>query len=79
MAVYKRGYQRYQGELTPHWRRLLVLPRTSWERLFRQRLVVVLLAVSMLWPLLCAGYIYLASHMDLLQGAGGPLSRIVEI
>jgi len=27
MAIYKRGYERYQGPLTSHWTRVLVLPR----------------------------------------------------
>jgi ABC-2 type transport system permease protein len=46
----------------------MVLPRFAWRRLFRQRLVVLLTVISMIWPLLCAGFIYLTNHADLLKG-----------
>ena len=70
MAVYKRGYQRYEGPIQGRWARFMVLPRFAWNRLIRQRLVVLLLAVSMVWPLLCAVYLYIGNHTDLLQGMG---------
>ncbi len=80
MAVYKRGYQRYDGPLTSHATRLLSMPRFAWDRLMQQRLVVILMALSMLWPLLCGGFIYLANHLDLLKGFGGnDLGKMVEI
>jgi ABC-2 type transport system permease protein len=68
MAVYKRGYQRYDGPLTGRWARFLVLPRYSWRRLYQQRLVLLLTMLAMLWPVLCGGFIYLTNHMELLQG-----------
>ncbi len=46
----------------------MVLPRFAWRRLFHQRLVVLLIAVAMIWPLLCAGFIYLTNHAELLKG-----------
>lgn len=46
----------------------MVLPRFAWRRLFHQRLVVLLMVVAMIWPLLCAGFIYIANHADLLKG-----------
>ena len=67
MAVYKRGYQRYTGPLTGRWTRLLVFPRFAWRRLFGQSLVLLLIILTF-WPLLCAGFIYLANHPELLQG-----------
>ena len=80
MAVYKRGYERYDGPLTSHTTRLLAMPRFAWARLMDQKLVVILLALSMLWPLLCGGFIYLANHLSLLQGFGGnDLGKMVEI
>ena len=42
MAVYKRGYRRYDGPLTGRWLRFMVLPRHAWRRLYEQRLVVLL-------------------------------------
>jgi ABC-2 type transport system permease protein len=68
MAVYRRGYQRYQGAVTGHWARFMVLPRFAWRRLFHQRLVVLLTVVAMIWPLLCGGFIYLTNNVDLLKG-----------
>ena len=34
MAVYKRGYRRYDGPLADRWTRLLAFPRFAWRRLF---------------------------------------------
>ncbi|MGQ9633047.1 MAG: ABC transporter permease [Bryobacteraceae bacterium] len=71
MAVYRRGYQRYQGPLTSHAARVLAFPRLAWRRLMNQRLVLIALIVSLIWPLLCLGYIYLANNLDLLKTMGG--------
>src|SRR4026208_1931653 len=68
MSVYKRGYRRYDGPLTGRWTRFMVLPRYAWRRLYEQRLVILLTVVSFIWPLLCAGFIYLTNHLELLQG-----------
>ena len=67
MSVYRRGYQRYQGKIEGRWMRFLVLPRFSWKRMFRQRLVVLLLVAAMVWPLLCAAFIYFSHSTDLLK------------
>lgn len=80
MAVYKRGYQRYQGPLTSPASRLLVLPRFAWERLMQQRLISILFIVALFWPTGCALFIYLSHHLDLLQGFGGAATaKIFEI
>src|SRR5438105_1156095 len=70
MAVYRRGYHRYQGPLTGRWNRLLVLPRFAWARLMGQRLVVILFVVSMFWPAACIAFVYLAHHLELLPLPG---------
>jgi ABC-2 type transport system permease protein len=73
MAVYKRGYQRYQGPIQGRWAKFCVLPRFAWRRMLSQRLVVLLIVLSMIWPLLCALYLYIGNHADLLKGLGvGP-------
>jgi ABC-2 type transport system permease protein len=79
MAVYKRGYQRYQGPVTGHYARLLALPRFAWQQLFQQRLMVALLALSCLWPLLCAVFIYISNHSELWAGLGGGLKNFLQI
>jgi ABC-2 type transport system permease protein len=75
MAVYRRGYQRYQGPLTGHGTRLLAAPRFAWERLFQQRLVLVCTIVAFIWPLLCGVFIYLANNADLWAGFG-PAAKV---
>ena len=35
MAVYKRSYKSYTGQLTPEWSRWMVIPRYAWQGLFR--------------------------------------------
>ena len=79
MAVYKRGYQRYQGPVTGHWTRLLTLPRLAWQQLFEQRMMIVLLALSCLWPLLCGVFIYISNHTELWAGLGGGLRKLLAI
>jgi ABC-2 type transport system permease protein len=68
MAVYKRGYRRYNGPLTGRWTRFMVLPGHAWRRLYQQRLVLLLTLAGYVWPLLCAGFVYLANHTELLPG-----------
>lgn len=79
MAVYRRGYQRYNEGLTSHAARMMVMPRFTWEALLSQKFVLILLVVSMFWPLLCAGYVYLANHSELWQGLGGGFKKFLII
>ena len=79
MAVYKRGYQRYQGALTAPWTRLFVLPRFAWQRLMQQRLVVIILVVALFWPVACAFFVYLSHHAELLLGFGSTLPDFLKI
>jgi ABC-2 type transport system permease protein len=79
MAVYKRGYQRYQGAMTSRWTRFMALPCFAWRRLFQQRLVISLATISLIWPLLCAIFIYISNHADLLKGFGGPFQSFLAV
>ena len=79
MAVYRRGYQRYQGPITSRRARFLVLPRFAWRRLFQQRLIALLLLVALIWPLLCAIFIYISNHAELLKGMGKQFQNFVEV
>jgi ABC-2 type transport system permease protein len=79
MAVYKRGYRRYQGPLTGHWTRFMVLPRYAWRRLYQQRLVVMLTVLAFVWPVLCAGFIYLTNYADLLQGLDEDFRKLIRV
>ena len=79
MAVYRRGYQRYQGPITSRRARFLVLPRFAWRRLFQQRLIALLMLVALIWPLLCAIFIYVSNHAELLKGMGKQFQDFVEV
>jgi ABC-2 type transport system permease protein len=79
MAVYKRGYQRYQGPLTGRWTRFLVLPSYAWRKLYRERLVLMLTMLAFVWPLLCAGFIYLTNHAELLQGLEPEFRQFIQV
>lgn len=79
MAVHKRGYRRYAGPLTGAWARFLVLPRYAWRRLYQQRLVLLLTVLAFVWPLLCAGFIYLTNHVELLQGLEPEFREFIQV
>jgi ABC-2 type transport system permease protein len=79
MAVYKRGYQRYNGAMTGRLTRLMVLPGYSWRDLLKKRLMVSLLIISMFWPLGCIGFIYFSNHLDLLVNLGPKFKSFLQI
>ena len=79
MAVYKRGYRRYDGPLTGQLTRFLVLPRYAWRDLYEQRLVILLTMAAFIWPLLSAGFIYLTNHLELLQGLDPEFLEFIKI
>lgn len=79
MAVYKRGYRRYRGPLTGRWTRFLVLPRNAWRRLYQQRLVLALTMLAFVWPILCAGFVYITNHAELLQGLDREFRQFIQV
>jgi ABC-2 type transport system permease protein len=80
MAVYKKTYRPYEGELTPSWSRFLVIPRYAFEELHGKRFLTIFFLASFVYPLICALIIYVqhnASALSLLgvqQGARGLIS-----
>lgn len=58
MAVYKRTYKSYAGDLTPEWSRFMVIPRYAWRTLFQQRLITILYVICFFYPLGAALVIY---------------------
>jgi len=82
MAVFRRGYERYDGPLTGPVTRFMAIPRFAWSKILSQRFVVILLVLSLFWPLLCAGFVYVSNHADLLPNLGGmagPIAKLLEI
>jgi ABC-2 type transport system permease protein len=79
MAVYKKTYRPYEGELTPAWSRFLVIPRYAFEELHGKRFLSIFFIASFIYPLICALIIYVqhnASALSLLgvQGARALIS-----
>jgi len=79
MAVYRRGYQKYQGPVSGRWTRFMVLPRFAWRRLYQRRLVLLLTVVAMIWPLLCGIFIYLSNNLELLKGASNQFTQFIQV
>jgi ABC-2 type transport system permease protein len=57
----------------------MVLPRYAWRSLYQQRLVVLLTMAAFIWPLLCAGFVYLANYVELLQGLEPEFRAFVQV
>jgi ABC-2 type transport system permease protein len=57
----------------------MVLPRYAWRKLYQQRLVILLTMVAMVWPVLCAGFVYLTNHAELLQGLDGEFRQFIQV
>jgi ABC-2 type transport system permease protein len=79
MAVYKKTYRPYEGELTPGWSRFLVIPRYAFEEFRGKRFLTIFFFLSFIYPLIAALIIYVqhnASALGLLgvQGARGLIS-----
>lgn len=66
MAVYKRRYKVYQGELTPTWSRFMVLARYSLSSMFTVRLFTAYFVMCFIPFLVGLVYIYLA-HSQIAQ------------
>lgn len=78
MAVYRRNYKPYEGALTAHWARFLVLFRYSRRNLFRSKFLTALFVASFFYPVACLVLIYLAHSATFLEQIGIP-SRILTI
>jgi ABC-2 type transport system permease protein len=57
----------------------MVLPRYAWQKLYQQRLVLVLTMAACIWPLLCAGFVYLTNHVELLQGLDREFREFIQV
>ena len=62
MAVYERKYRSYEGEQTPTWSRFLVLPRYSFEQVFKSRLFLIVIVLCAIPTLIFAAGIYLPNN-----------------
>jgi ABC-2 type transport system permease protein len=79
MAVYKRTYTPYHGDLTPEWSRFLILPRASWAKFGQSKLLMSLRMASLIYPLGCILYVYLANNLSVLQSLGLPAGQYLNV
>jgi len=66
MAVHKRTYHRYAGELTPPWSRFLIVSRYASERALSSRAFIVFFVLCFFYPLGCALALYINHNPRLL-------------
>jgi ABC-2 type transport system permease protein len=67
MAVYKRAYKGYGGGITQAWSRFLILPRYSYEQIFKSRFLTIFLMICAFVPLVFGLYIYFANNLTFLD------------
>ena len=79
MAVHKRTYRRYSGELTPAWSRFLILYRYSRKSLLRSRLLTGFYVLCFFFPLFCAIEIYLLHNLEFGAKYGFDLARFIAV
>ena len=80
MAVYKKTYRPYEGELTSSVSRFLVIPRYAFEDLHRSRFLTIFFIGSFIYPLISALIIYVqhnASALKLLNAESA--QRLISI
>ncbi len=81
MAVYKRAYRGYSGDLTPAWSRFLILTRYAYRGLFKSRALTVMFMACFVPFLGYVAALYLNHNASLismihLRNAGGSLFEI---
>jgi ABC-2 type transport system permease protein len=62
MAVYKRNYKPYNGELTAQWSRFLILPRYSLAKIFDSKIFTGFIVACLIPFLVAATLIYLSHN-----------------
>jgi ABC-2 type transport system permease protein len=79
MAVYKRTYKGYSGALTATWSRFLILPGYSYSRLFQSKFLMLFNLACMIFPIGCAGFIYLSHNLSFLKAFNVQAGNFLEI
>lgn len=70
MAVYKKTYRPYDGELTSSVSRFLVIPRYAFEEMQKSRFLTIFFLASFIYPLVCALIIYVQHNSSALNLLG---------
>jgi ABC-2 type transport system permease protein len=78
MAVYKRNYGRFRGDLTPAWSRFLILPRYAYRDVFQSRGFVAFFTLCFALPFAGLLMIYLHHNLAALKFLNLPLDQLKE-
>ena len=70
MAVYKKTYRPYEGELTSSLTRFLVIPRFAFEEMQKSRFLTIFFLASFIYPLVSALIIYVQHNVSALNLLG---------
>jgi ABC-2 type transport system permease protein len=70
MAVHKRSYRGYAGQLTPLWSRCLIVTRYAFKNVFQWKLLTSFFVACFIFPLSCAVVIYVNHNLRLLAMFG---------
>ena len=73
MAVYKRNYGRFRGDLTPAWSRFLILPRYAYRDVFQSRGFIAFFTLCFALPFAGLLMIYLHHNLAALKFMNLPL------
>jgi ABC-2 type transport system permease protein len=65
MAVHKRSYCGYAGQLTPLWSRFWIVTRYAFKNVFQWKLLTAFFVICFFFPLLCAVGIYVSHSTPL--------------
>ncbi|MBC7928052.1 MAG: hypothetical protein H7039_20605 [Bryobacteraceae bacterium] len=79
MAVYKRLYKSYAGELTPEWTRWLVPSRYALQQLFQSRLVIGFSVACYVFPIIAGILIYVRYNASAIALLGINTDRLIPI
>jgi ABC-2 type transport system permease protein len=66
MAVHKRSYRGYDGEITPLWSRFLIVTRYAFRNAFSSKLLTAYFVLCFIFPVTCAVAIYLDHNLRFL-------------
>jgi len=70
MAVHKRSYRGYAGQLTPLWSRCLIVTRYAFKNVFQWKLLTSFFSACFIFPLTCAVGIYVNHNLRLVATLG---------
>jgi len=70
MAVHKRSYHRYAGEITPPWSRFRIVSRYAFENALRSKTFIAFFVLCFFYPLGCALALYINHNQRLLAMFG---------